>query len=163
MISLLGIISDSHDNLEAIRKAVEFLNTESVDLVIHAGDLISPFTAPEFRKLEMKFEAIFGNNDGERDGLREAYSDITDLSDFKSLQFDGLRIAVIHGHSRDVLECVVDCGRYDLVVCGHTHRPEISDSGALTVNPGELCGYLSGKRTLALLDTDRLSCEIIEL
>jgi len=31
------------------------------------------------------------------------------------------------------------------------------------VNPGEVCGYLSGKSTIALFDTDRREAEIIEL
>ncbi|AAB85751.1 metallophosphoesterase [Methanothermobacter thermautotrophicus] len=163
MVYLIGLIADSHDNLEAIGRAVDYLNRESVDLVIHAGDLISPFTAPEFGKLEMKFEAIFGNNDGERDGLRKAYSHLTELSDFKSLRFDDLRIAVIHGHEPEILECVVGSGRYDLVVTGHTHKRKFSDSGTVTVNPGELCGYLSGERTLALLDTDSMKCEFVSL
>ncbi len=42
---MIGILSDSHDNLDAIKKAVNLLNKKKVDLVIHAGDLISPFTA----------------------------------------------------------------------------------------------------------------------
>jgi uncharacterized protein len=42
--SLIGLISDSHDNLNAIRKAVEFFNRKEVKAVLHAGDLVSPFT-----------------------------------------------------------------------------------------------------------------------
>jgi len=45
-------MSDSHDNLEAIRSAVQLFNKQNLDLVIHAGDLISPFTALEFQKLD---------------------------------------------------------------------------------------------------------------
>ncbi len=51
---MIGIMSDSHDNLDAIRKAVKIFNNEDLDLVIHAGDLISPFTALEFRKLDTR-------------------------------------------------------------------------------------------------------------
>ncbi|MGB9837373.1 metallophosphoesterase [Methanothermobacter sp.] len=163
MVCLIGLVADSHDNLDSVRKAVNLLNRESVDLVIHAGDLISPFTAQEFGRLEMRFEAIFGNNDGERDGLRAAYSEITELSEFKELEFDDLKIAVIHGHNRQILDCVAGCGRYDLVVTGHTHEKSIVSAETITVNPGELCGYLSGESTLALFDTDRLSCEFVRL
>ena len=55
-------MSDTHDNLDAIRKAVKIFNNEDLDLVIHAGDLISPFTALEFRKLDPELVAIYGNN-----------------------------------------------------------------------------------------------------
>jgi uncharacterized protein len=51
---LIGIISDSHDNLEAIRKAVEFFNNNDVKAVLHAGDLVSPFTARAFKELKSK-------------------------------------------------------------------------------------------------------------
>ena len=66
---IIGIMADSHDNLESIEKAVKVFNQEPVDLVVHAGDLISPFTAEIFKKLDSQFLAVFGNNDGERHGL----------------------------------------------------------------------------------------------
>lgn len=160
---MIGLMADSHDNIYAIDEAVKFLNNEEVGIVVHAGDLISPFTAPLFAKLKMPFEAIFGNNDGEKDGLRTAYRSITELSDFKSIKFDGLKIAVIHGHKEELLGCVAGCGKYDLVLTGHTHSPSVSEAGTMVVNPGELCGYLSGDRTIGLFDTDRLSCRIIKL
>jgi len=33
----------------------------------------------------------------------------------------------------------------------------------LIVNPGEVCGYLSGKSTMALLDTAKREAKIVEL
>jgi len=33
---MIGIMSDSHDNLQAIRRAVEIFNSSDIDLVIHA-------------------------------------------------------------------------------------------------------------------------------
>jgi predicted phosphodiesterase len=40
---MIGIISDSHDNMDAIRRAVEFFNKKEVKAVLHAGDLVSPY------------------------------------------------------------------------------------------------------------------------
>ena len=68
---LLGIIADTHDNLDAIENAVDIFNREKVDLVIHAGDFVAPFTVRKFRGLDCKFIGIFGNNDGEKEGLRK--------------------------------------------------------------------------------------------
>ena len=45
---LLGIISDSHDNLPKIDAAVAKLNASRVDLVLHAGDYCAPFAALRF-------------------------------------------------------------------------------------------------------------------
>ena len=40
---LIGIISDTHDDTTAIRKAVDYFNAEKVSHVLHAGDITSPF------------------------------------------------------------------------------------------------------------------------
>ncbi|MCD6495052.1 metallophosphoesterase family protein, partial [Candidatus Bipolaricaulota bacterium] len=38
----IGIISDTHDNMPKIAAAVRLFNEEHIDLVVHAGDFISP-------------------------------------------------------------------------------------------------------------------------
>jgi len=40
----LGILSDTHDNVPQVRKAVALFNREMVDLVLHAGDYVAPFS-----------------------------------------------------------------------------------------------------------------------
>ncbi|MGE0064926.1 MAG: metallophosphoesterase [Methanobacteriales archaeon] len=160
---MIGIMADSHDNLPVIREAVDLLNHDRVDMVLHAGDLISPFTAKEFNELKMPFEAIFGNNDGEKDGLRAAYSNICDLKEFKVLKVDGVSIAMIHGHQEELVECLASCGKYDVVIRGHSHQNNVEEKGSLLIDPGELCGYVSGKKTFRILDLDDLSHELVEL
>jgi len=39
----VGIMSDSHDRLPYIKRAVDIFNRESVDLVLHAGDYVAHF------------------------------------------------------------------------------------------------------------------------
>ena len=39
----IGIISDTHDNVPMVQRAVEIFNAEAVDLVLHEGDYVSPF------------------------------------------------------------------------------------------------------------------------
>ncbi len=158
---MIGIMADSHDNLEAIRKAVKIFNEEGVDVVIHAGDLISPFTAQEFQNLDSSFIAIFGNNDGERDGLRLAYHDLCYLEDFKELSIGGRQIAVIHGSNQILVDALVKSGTYDVVIRGHTHRQEITGDGALIINPGETCGYLSGSKSVVLLEPVDLNYQVL--
>lgn len=160
---MIGIMSDSHDNLKAIRRAVETFNASNVDLVIHAGDLISPFTAKEFLNLKPEMVAVFGNNDGEREGLRDAYSDICLLEDFKEISVEGWKFSIIHGKNPQIVDALVKSGKYDVVVRGHTHELEISGNETLIINPGEVCGYVSGKQTVVLVDPDDLSCEVVNL
>ena len=47
----LGIITDTHDNKPAIVKAISIFNDRQVDLVVHAGDMIAPFSAALFAEL----------------------------------------------------------------------------------------------------------------
>jgi putative phosphoesterase len=160
---MIGIMSDSHDNIDAIKKAVTLFNNKCVDVVIHAGDLISPFTASEFQKLDPEFVAVYGNNDGEREGLKSAYKDLCVLEDFKEISIEGWKFSIIHGTNPAIVDSLRRSGKYDVVVRGHTHKLEILNADTMLINPGEVCGYVSNKQTVLLLDTDDLSIEIIYL
>ena len=39
----VGVMSDSHDNIPNVKRAVALFNEIGVDLVVHAGDFIAPF------------------------------------------------------------------------------------------------------------------------
>jgi uncharacterized protein len=162
---MIGIVSDSHDNLEAIREAVLFLNAQNVSMVLHAGDFVAPFTVREFKNLKCPFHGVFGNNDGEKKGLTRAYSEMgAELKDFEEINLGGKKIALYHGTITEFLSALISGGEYDVVVRGHTHNPEIRKEGrTLVINPGELCGYLSGKKTLCLLDPDSMQAVIHEI
>ncbi|MFQ6091055.1 MAG: YfcE family phosphodiesterase, partial [Candidatus Bipolaricaulia bacterium] len=93
----LGIISDTHDNMPKIARAVELFNREKVDLVLHAGDFISPITANEFKRLKAKLIGVFGNNDGDKLYLLKRYKGIGELyEDYHELELDGRRIVLMH-------------------------------------------------------------------
>ncbi|ASJ02194.1 phosphodiesterase [Thermococcus profundus] len=158
---LIGIMSDTHDNLPAIRKAVEFFNSKRVDLVIHAGDFVAPFVANELRNLNAPLKGVFGNNDGERKGLYEALGIYDELIE---LEADGMKIAVTHGTNEVLVRALAHSRLYDVVVVGHTHHYEIREVGrTILINPGEVCGYVTGVKSVALLDTRRREAQIISL
>ncbi len=156
----IGIISDTHDNIPKIYSAVEIFKKECVDFVIHAGDIIAPFSVAPFMQMGIEWRAVFGNNDGERKGLAEKSAGrITDQP--LDLILADRRIMVVHepGNIRDQ-----DYLDHDVIVYGHTHRKEISRRGqTLVINPGEACGYLTNMATLAILDTDSLSARFLEI
>ena len=57
-----------------------------------------------------------------------------------------------------------DSGQYGAIIFGHTHKPEIQKrSRSLLINPGETGGWVSGKSTVALLDTEGWEVEIATL
>jgi putative phosphoesterase len=68
-----------------------------MDLVLHAGDFVSPFTNIEFRKLNAKMVAVFGNNDGDKPYLLKRFADIGEIQDdFRELELDGRKIVLMH-------------------------------------------------------------------
>ncbi len=154
----LGIISDTHDNQEATKKAVEFFKNREIKTLIHAGDIIAPFTAKLLKDFEIY--AVFGNNDGERFLLSRTIN----IKDFQYIEIANRRIAVYHGTLENITEALIKSEEYDVVVTGHTHRALIEKHGkTLHINPGEACGYLTNKRTIAILDLEKMSAEIFEL
>jgi len=161
---LIGIIADTHDNLGAIDAAIEIFDERGVELVVHAGDLISPFAAAKFAGYGSLFKTVFGNNDGERRGLIKTIQAFGgEIDDFIEFDVDNRKFAVYHGTVAGVLNSIVESDKYDVVACGHSHSPEIKSVGkTLFINPGEACGYLSGRKTLVILDTARMDAETLE-
>jgi hypothetical protein len=162
---MIGIMSDSHDNLPAIRAAVDFFNKKKVSLVLHAGDIISPFCVSELAKLECKAKCAYGNNDGEKKILAEKLAAIgAESAEFMVIMHEGVKICLCHGTCEEIVSALAESGRYDAVVRGHSHHPSVERTKkTLVINPGELCGYLTGKRTVALLDAAERSATIHEV
>ena len=164
---LIGAISDTHDNLPLVEKAVKYLNDQKVGLVLHAGDYVAPFVIPKFKQLNCKLIGVFGNNDGDHELLKKRFSETANCTvhdRFAAVTVDGYRIALLHGEEIELLNALIDSGYFNAVIHGHSHNKSIENKGkTLAVNPGELCGYLTGKSTLALLDTVKNEAKIIEL
>lgn len=159
----IGIISDTHDNLPQIRKAVKIFQQEKVELVLHAGDFVSPFTFSEFKNLSCPLKGVFGNNDGDKVHLQEKFKGIGEIYPAPyQTKIDYKNLVMLH--QEKLIEALAASQLYELIIYGHTHRPDLRKIGkTLVVNPGECSGWLSGKSTIALLDLNNLKAEIIDL
>lgn len=156
---LIGIISDSHDNISAIRKAVNIFNERKVDIVLHAGDFVAPFTAGEFGKLKMKLVGVFGNNDGDKQHLLERFKNIGEIHPEPfELELENKRICLVHQVS-----CLDKKNNCDIIIYGHSHKVDIKKGKPLIINPGECGGWITGESTVAILDTHDLNTELITL
>ncbi len=158
-------MADTHDRIDAVERAIDFFNRAGVEHVLHAGDLVSPFVAPKFAKLKAKLHFVWGNNEGDRELVRVKFGDmgVKPLGNFAALELDGRKIALLHGTHEEIVGALLRSGTFDVVVRGHTHRAEVREGKTLLVNPGEVCGYLSGRLTVAMLDLAELRAEILEL
>ncbi len=160
---MIGIMADSHDNLTRIRQASGVFKANGCDLVVHAGDFVAPFSAMELQDLGCPIRAVYGNCDGEKQGLKTAFETLGLIKEAPfAFEHLGLRFALVHLNSS--LGPLLAGGRFDVIIFGHTHKPEIrQEKSALLINPGEAGGWVTGKSSIALLDPATLTAEIIIL
>jgi len=170
---IVGIMSDTHDNLPLIDKAVNKLLDEKVDLALHAGDYVSPFVIPHFKPFKGKFIGVFGNNDGDHEFLKKRFAEFSleIRGIFAEVKIDNLRIALLHGGEpggppgpSELLQSLIEARCYDVIIHGHVHDAKTYKKGkTLIINPGEVCGYLTQKPSIAVLNTKTMDVKIIPL
>ena len=156
---LVAVVADSHDNLPLIERAVEVCRERGAEAIVHAGDFVAPFAARAWAAFDGPVMGVFGNNDGERAGLRKVIAELYEGP--HRFELGGRGVLVAH-RREDLAEPLL--GPADLVVVGHTHRSEVGRlGGAVVVNPGEVGAWLTGRGTLALVRLDDLEVEVLEL
>jgi putative phosphoesterase len=160
---LIGICSDSHDNVPNIKRAVSFFVSQNVSKVIHAGDYCSPFTIQHFR--ELNFHGILGNNDGDIYLLMKKFQEIDGHLHGEFYRTEALErsIATYHGTVAEITKSLIESNRYDVVISGHTHDASVQDyNGTLAINPGTVHGF--GKPgTVALYNSEKHQATIHNL
>ena len=168
----IGVLSDSHDNLVNIEKAAKTLNELNIDLAIHLGDYIAPFSIRRIGGLlKARLIGVFGNNDGDKylilSNARIYGFEIYDAP--YMLSINGYSVLAMHGYgskefTRSFIHSLCLSSRYDVIMYGHTHEIHIEKIGkSLVINPGEVFGYLSGNASLVVLDLDGLKTEVVKL
>lgn len=158
----IGVLSDSHDNVPMVDKAVELFNDEGVALVIHAGDFIAPFVVTAMHDLKCRVVGVFGNNDGERIGIAKRFEAIGEIHPNLAVVENGGR-TIAATHYPELAEPIAESGKYDIVIYGHTHEIDIRREASLILNPGETGGWTTGRCTVAIVELDTLEAEIREL
>lgn len=160
----LAILSDSHDNIWALRAALPRLR--AAQAVLHCGDLVSPFMLKVLGEglPTQPVHLVRGNNAGDElllSALAAQFPQVRLHGALAELEFDGVRVAV--NHYPDIARGLAASGRYDLVCFGHNHQASEERVGpCLLLNPGELMG-LHGRRTLAVYDTQTRAAELVEV
>jgi putative phosphoesterase len=157
----IGILSDSHDNRPAVARAAALFKEAGCGLVIHAGDFVAPFAARELEKAGCPVRAVYGNCDGEKAGLAAALAAFGTIVEAPA-KFESAGLKFLVTHLNAPVAKYIKEKKYDVIVYGHTHKPDVRRAGkALVINPGEAGGWVNGRSTVALLDTETKSAEII--
>lgn len=140
---IIAVMSDSHDHLDNLRKALELIRREKARHIIHCGDFVAPFVLKELQAAGISLNAVFGNNDGDQHLLTRTALASNGLIQLDSLigelDMDGFRIAYTHQWA--VAEGLAATGKYRLVCFGHSHAFFKDQIGETTVlNPGDIMG-----------------------
>jgi uncharacterized protein len=164
----IGVISDSHDQRERILQAIEIFKDKKVEMVIHCGDWVAPFSAARFSALECPIKGVFGNNDGDKDMHRDKNSEFIRYNNEKlELEVGGKKVFVTHGHKKEIVDFALKSGRYDAVFSGHTHVAHVKKEGnTLWLNPGTLVDETSSEikgMSIAVYDSGTNDAEIIKI
>jgi putative phosphoesterase len=158
----IGIISDTHGQVEYTRSAIRLLESLEPELVIHCGDIGSVEIVRMLSVWPSHF--VFGNVDDNPDMLRAAMQECghTCHERFGTLDVEGVRIAFLHGDDWQLLERTITSGQWDLVCHGHTHRRREERFGpTLVLNPGAI--YRANPHTFAIVDLPGLEVTSVAL
>jgi putative phosphoesterase len=160
----VGLMADSHDRVPAIGELLAKMSERGVSLVMHAGDYCSPFSLQPFLDTNIALLGIFGRNDGDPDGLKTMAARGVGMELYESphsFEVLGQRILIVHDLG-EVNRRSIESHRF--VVHGFTHNQETITRGqSLVINPGEACGWLTGRCTAAILDLETSEVEIVTL
>lgn len=155
------VISDTHDHLENLRKVLKILEERKINVMLHGGDFVSPFTWRVLKNFKGDIYGVFGNNDGERVLLKKLYGDRIQ-EQIRKIEIAGKKIALMH--EPRLLEELSMSGAFDLIVYGHMHEVDIRKiNNTLIINPGEACGWLYGKATFMIVNLETMNVEVLEL
>jgi putative phosphoesterase len=156
----LGIVSDTHGNVENTRLAVRVLDSLGVDAVLHCGDIGSLEVVELLAGWPTHF--VFGNCDTDLDNFAEGIRQLGQHCHgmFGDLAFEGLRVALLHSHDGRRFRQTIDCGEYSLVCYGHTHVAAIDRrGGTLVLNPGAM--YRANPHSVAVVDLPAVEASIV--
>lgn len=167
---MIGVISDSHDNLPLLKKTIQELLEHRVELIIHLGDIISPFVVRQLAEIvkNTPVVAVRGNNDGDIQQLKTLFDKYGWLfySEPTIIEVENRKFLLMHGYNgieftESIARALLRSLSVDGVFYGHTHRYVLEEeNNRILLNPGEVCGYLTGKSTYAILDTGSLKTQI---
>ncbi len=171
----IAIISDTHDNIPNLEKALFWFKKLDISLIIHCGDLCAPSILTEVLvpNFSGKIHLVCGNAD-DQELLSVKVKELKNVKlheELGEIKIGNKNIAFIHKPER--VKKIASSGRYDLVFYGHTHQPWVEESKlkiencklkiVKLVNPGNLAGIFY-KATFAIYDTetDKLELKILE-
>lgn len=151
----VAVISDIHDNIWNLERALNQVQQSGVEALLFLGDLCAPFTLAQLAEgFSNPVHVVFGNNDGDVFHISKVaskYPQVTLHGQMAELALDGRRVAL--NHYPEIGRRLAESGAYDAVFSGHDHRRYQHQVGkTLWANPGEIMGRY-GQPSFGIYDT----------
>jgi len=165
------VLSDSHDHIALLDAAVSRGKEAGAEAVLHCGDVVAPSTLRCLEKHGLPVHVIHGNNTGDLYTLGRLAADTSSVVRYHGmdagLMLDGRRVFLVH--YPHYARAMAATGDWDLVCCGHSHKPamelvpNIRGGETLLLNPGTVGGVGQAPATLMLGDLASLEFEIVSI
>lgn len=161
----IAILSDSHDHIPNLREAVRICNLRGCVLLIHCGDLISPFMLDELSAFAGAVHLVYGNNVGDQHLISRScgikFPGLTHHGVLGAVEAGGLKFAFTH--YPQMARGLAAQGQFDVVCCGHNHLLRVEEIGrSMLVNPGELLGK-DAQPSFVIMDCPGRQVEVVEV
>ncbi len=135
----IAIISDTHDNTQAVVNIIDYLNQHQIDTAFHAGDICYPGIINRFHThYHGHLHFVFGNNDGELSTITQLASNSHKLTCHNrdmDLEIHGKKIFM--NHYTHLVKKIAQTHEFNLYIGGHEHLYEVTTiAGTLFINPG---------------------------
>lgn len=155
----IAIISDIHDNLENLRRCLNWYRSQNIKHLICCGDIYNSETLKYLAEnFDEKINLVYGNMEIYKESELEQYDNINFLGRFDVTTINSKRIGICH--EPEFIEKILEQSKCEVVFYGHTHRPwDERQNGVRIVNPGTL-GGLFQKATFAVWDTETGELEL---
>jgi putative phosphoesterase len=160
----IGIIADTHDDIENLKAALVTLQAEGVTTILHCGDVCGPHMVRALVGFDVWI--VQGNMDGDfklTAAVEEAFGQGR-LAWLQRPALDGTRVAMLHGDNEEALQNLIASGEYAYVLHGHTHKRRDQTVGRTRViNPGALGGRRPQRYSFCILDLTNGETRFFEL
>ncbi len=168
----IAVISDIHDNIWNLQKALAMPGLQATEAMLCCGDLCSPFVIHLLgRAYSGPIHIVLGNNDGDVAaiiGNSKKYSNIHIHGEYFRSTLGEITLAM--NHYPDKARAIAENGGFDIVCYGRNHTVVDDEmvNGTLLINPGAIMGYHGGElrdipATYLLLDTDLPKAEVYRI
>lgn len=165
----IAIISDIHDHINNLQKALALPRLQATEALLCCGDLCSPFILKLLGGTYSKsMHIVLGNNDGDVAALinvSKKHPNLNIHGEYFRGELGGKSFAM--NHYPDKARILAEHGGFDVVCYGHNHQLVAHEilNDTLFINPGTVMGFHGGSlktvpATFLILDTKTLETQV---